>query len=129
MNKNNDATEDTIIVFKDEYDVNDMTCSGYTLLNGNLNYEEVIDEDYAWDNDVWVIGEAEFLNQKLVKFVDENPNSGGTRPNTSLTRLEGRAEYGGIIQITDRGAVEPWFNGKFEIKYIVFSATGAKIKE
>jgi hypothetical protein len=122
---------DTKVVFKDEYDNTDLTCPGYTLVNDDLNYDGDVDEDYAWENDIWVIGEAEFNNGTLPEFTNEEPNTydGGSLPTTNISRTEGRSEYGGIIQITDRGAVEPWIDGRFEMKYIVFSATGAKIKE
>lgn len=122
---------DTKIVFKDEYDSTNLTCPGYSLIDDDLNYDGDVDEDYAWENDIWVIGPAEFNNGTVPELTNEDPNTtdGGSIPTTNISRVEGRAEYGGIIQITDRGAVEPWISGKFEMKYIVFSAAGTKIKE
>lgn len=141
--KNSNSFTNTELVLKDEYDFNTRTCPGYIVTDPGLVTTGPIDEDDAWGRDVWVVGDAEFSLAENDHFEDFEPhltynddngwNSGGSGGSGSSTppptRTDGRAEYGGIIQITDRGAVEPWISGKFEMKYIVFSASGAKIKE
>jgi len=51
---------------------------------------------------------------------DGNPNG--------RIRNNGDAEYGGIIQVTDLGALESWINGKLEFRYRVFIASGTNVK-
>lgn len=141
--KNSNSLGDTELVLKDEYDFNTRTCPGYKNSDSGLVPTQPIDEEDAWEKDVWVVGDSEFSPAENNNFEDTVPHltypsdpggvnsggSGGSGSSTQPTRTEGRAEYGGIIQITDRGAVEHWISGKFEMKYVVFSASGAKIKE
>lgn len=48
---------------------------------------------------------------------------------TRVERVNGEAEYGTIIQVTNLGALETWVKEKFEFKYIVFNASGTQIKD
>jgi len=141
--KNSNSLGETELVLKDEYDFNTRTCLGYKNSDSGLVPTQPIDEEYAWEKDVWVVGDSEFSAAENNNLEDIGPThlsyhypddgvsggSGGSGSSTQPTRTEGRAEYGGIIQITDRGAVEHWISGKFEMRYVVFSASGAKIKE
>lgn len=119
--------DDTKVVFKDEYNVQNHTCPGYTLNDENLIYEGDVDEDYAWENDIWVIGDSEFGAPELIA---EDPSfDGGSPPaNQPFPRTEGRAEYGGLIQVTDLNEIESWISGKLEMRIIVVNSSGTIIK-
>lgn len=122
------STGDTKVVFKDEYNVQNHTCPGYTLNDDNLIYEGDIDEAYAWENHILVIGDSEFTVPELVA---EDPSfEGGSPPaNQSFPRTEGRAEYGGLIQVTDLNEIEHWVSGKLEMRIIVVNPSGTVIKD
>lgn len=145
-------------VFMDEYSDLTLTCPGYLMTNGSLSFNQVIDEEYAWENDVWVFGQEEVVSEDnmiannsslsfIADFQDPN-NSGDISASGDITggggfyssntgggssiprfRTEGREEWGGIIQITDLGAVEPWIHGKLELKYFVFISGTSNVKE
>ena len=102
------------------------TASGYTLQNdGSLQYHSEITEDFAWENDVWVIGQEEDTNDYSLFYTDL-PSFIPVTVNTSL-RAEGQAEYAGIIQVTDLNTIEPWTFGKLEFTIVVTNATGVII--
>lgn len=112
--------EQTIGVYADELSPS-YACPGYIVQSDTtLEYYDEITEEYAWENDVWVIGEEEIVSP-------ENMVSGDS---SSLTaRYNGQSEYGGIIQITNLNAVEPWISGKLELKFYVIDANGKTISD
>lgn len=71
-------------------------------------YSDYVSEEYAWENDVYVVGTA------------ENVERNGSR-------VAGGAEFCGLIQVTDLNAIEHWTSGKLEFKVIVRSATNVEI--
>ena len=99
---------------------------GYIIDNyGNLTYSICINEDYAWNHDVWVLGYEEDVSpDNQVASLDDL--GAWTMTNS---RSEGAQEYGGRIQITDLGALEPWVRGKPEFKYFIYTSTGVLVKE
>jgi hypothetical protein len=67
-------------------------------------------------------------------FIQEENGTSGTDIANSFTSVQGTRyngipEYGGIIQVTDLGRIEPWVKGRLELKYFVFNQSGAKIKD
>lgn len=78
-------------------------------VNGTWVWVQTVDEEFAWENDVYVIGSDENV---------EIYNNG---------RIDGGAEYAGLIQITNLNAVEHWTSGKLELKVVVVSATGTEV--
>lgn len=96
---------------------------GYTFnTDGRLNYAQQITEEFAWENDVWVIGEEENCSEGNMVAAPED-----FAINPLPERPQGVQEYGAIIQVIDIGALEPWISGKLEFKYTVFNTTGIKI--
>jgi hypothetical protein len=101
----------------------DYTSPGYTLDNGySLVFYQHITEAYAWENDVWVVSEEENVSVGNMVLAEENYF-------LNPLRINGEAEYGGIIQVTDLNSLESWINGKLEFRYIVNSAAGVLIKD
>ncbi|MCF0075194.1 hypothetical protein LZD49_32225 [Dyadobacter sp. CY261] len=85
--------------------------NGYMIqsaYSGVWVFVQKVDEEYAWENDIYVIG------------TDENVEQNGAR-------LNGGAEFGGIIQVTDLNAIEHWTSGKLEFKVIIRSANNTEI--
>jgi hypothetical protein len=99
----------------------DYSSPGYIVNNGyDLVFYQNVSEDYAWENDVWVIGEEENVSdENLVAALED----------ISVARVQGQPEYGGIIQCTDLNAIEHWTSGKLEFKILVLNASGAKISQ
>ncbi|WP_090156396.1 hypothetical protein [Dyadobacter soli] len=88
-----------------------LALNGYMVQSphsGVWFFVQKVDEDYAWENDVFVIG------------TDENVEQYGARTN-------GGAEYAGIIQVTDLNAIEHWTSGKLEFKVIIRNASNVEI--
>jgi hypothetical protein len=114
--------QEPIGVFEEVYNP-DYSSPGYIVdYNGSFNFYQNITEEYAWENDVWVIGEEENVSSdNMLPAVEDF--------NLNPARVNGEAEYGAIIQLTDMNALEHWTAGKFEFKYVVNSASGALIKE
>lgn len=109
-------------VLEDEYDADSLTCPGYVVdANSNLVFVQNVNEPFAWDNDLWVIGYAENTST-------ENTTSAPADTGI-IKRTQGGAEYGGIIQVTNLGAIEPWVSGKLEFRYIVTNSSGGIIKD
>lgn len=109
-------------VLEDEYDADSLTCPGYVIdVNSNLVFVQNVNEPFAWENDLWVIGYAENTSTE---------NTTAAPADTGIIkRTQGGAEYGGIIQVTNLGAIEPWVAGKLEFRYIVTNSSGAIIKD
>lgn len=102
------------------------TASGYIIQNdGTLQYHSEITEDFAWENDVWVIGFEEDTNEFSLSYTDL-PSFISATVNSSL-RTQGQAEYAGIIQVTDLNDIEPWTGGKLEFTIVVMNANGVII--
>ncbi len=101
----------------------DYSYPGYKLnSNGSPYFYLDVTEDYAWENDVWVFGiEENVSTANSVVSPEDTVNTGGP------ARVDGQAEYGGIIQITNLGAVEPWTQGKLELKIFVRTSTGSDL--
>ncbi len=111
--------DEAIAVIGDEYQARSQTCPGYIVeTDGNFTFYQTIDEEFAWENDVWVIGEEE-----------GDPSNDTTLARPTSARFNGQPEYGGIIQVTDFSQIEPWITGKLELKYTVYSASGTVIKD
>lgn len=110
--------QDPIAVIADEYDNPTKTCPGYiVVMNGVLRFFQTIDEEFAWDHDVWVIGEEENLPAESMIAADESTLI------ESHSRFEGRAEFGGIVKVQNWSLVEPWVHGKPEFRMIVYAST------
>jgi len=104
------------------------TYPGYQFnTDGQLEYYQQITEDFAWENDVWVIGEEENLDEGNMVAAPEDFILNSDPPLISIARFQGQPEYGGIIQVTDFRFVEPWISGKLEFKYTVMNSYGTII--
>jgi len=124
--KMSQQVEQTIAVNQDVMDPNGST-PGYILsFDGEMIYFDNIFEEFAWENDVWVIGEEEVV-PNMSSFEDNITTSVSFVAPPS--RFENQAEYGGIIQVTDLGAIEPWTKGKLEFSIIIRGITGVEVKK
>ncbi|MCF6347681.1 MAG: hypothetical protein L3J20_05190 [Flavobacteriaceae bacterium] len=128
FNAKNDLNE-PIVVLRDVYE-KDYSSPGFTLdANDELVFNRMVTEEDAWQNDVYVIGEEEnvpyivdpCLNQP--QAIIECGGGGGGSP-TPTTRTDGRAEYGGNVQVIDMNAIEHWTAGKFEFRMIIAGIQG-----
>jgi hypothetical protein len=116
----NGEVREPIGVYEGVYEL-DYSSPGYIIDNGfSLVYYQNITEDYAWENDVWVLGQEENVSdENMVPAIEDQ--IGG--------RFQGQSEYGGIIQCTNLNAIEHWTAGKLEFKIFVFDANGVKRSE
>jgi hypothetical protein len=97
---------------------------GYTFnTNGQLAYYQQITEEFAWDNDVWVIGQEENCSVGNMVAAPENFN---LNPDPGA-RSQGQPENGAIIQVTNLGQLESWIAGKLEFKMTEMNSSGAII--
>lgn len=145
-----ETIEDNIIANKGSYDVaknlkeplavlkgaynSDYSAPGYKLDEQNkLVYVRDVTEEYAWNNDVYVIGPSEQVRgftppcdfRKGKDCYSGGPSGGGPATTTSGNfRKNGRAEYGGYIQVTNLNEIEHWFSGKLEMQIIVAGVAG-----
>lgn len=126
--------QEIIFVFKDDEGRDNKLFPGYTYdESGKKTYYGMISEEFAWNNNVWVIGYEEFRsegNQK--RHIPVQPRENKTSEVQALAsgyRNPSRLEYGGRINIADIGALESWVSGKLEMKYFVSNSTGMTIKE
>lgn len=112
--------EEPVAVVASEYDNPTQTSRGYIVdINGTLVYYETINESFAWEHDVWVVGEEEIVSpENMIAAVEDTATLTYLRPN-------GVAEMGGIIKVTDWSIVEPWIAGKPEFRMIAHRALGA----
>ncbi|CAG4991306.1 hypothetical protein DYBT9275_00723 [Dyadobacter sp. CECT 9275] len=88
-----------------------LALNGYMIqspYSGVWFFVQKVDEEYAWENDIYVIGTDENVEQ-------------------NSARVNGGAEYGGIIQVTDLNSIEHWTSGKLEFKVIICSANNVEI--
>lgn len=106
-------------VIAEEYSEPSQTCPGYIVENnGVLTFYQTIDESYAWENDVWVIGEEENCSPENMVAAPEDTEI------FQYTRVDGGEERGGIVKVTDWSQVEPWILGKVEFRMIVYKGAG-----
>lgn len=113
-----EGPQEPVGVYEEEVNP-DYSSPGYILDNGSsLVFYQNITEDYAWENDVWVIGEEENVSEE---------NSIAAPEDMIVARTQGQSEYGGIIQCTDLNAIEHWTSGKLEFKIFIFNGSGAQI--
>jgi len=114
-------------VIKDEYNSSTQKCPGYTLdQSDNLVAKGLdIDEAYAWANDLWLFGAEEGvpINDTTIGHSLNLDETGYT------SRVNGQAEFGGIIQVTDFSYIEPWVDGRPEFRFVVSNSSGAIIKD
>jgi hypothetical protein len=104
---------------------------GYVLNDQNqLVYFQHINEDFAWENNVIVIGYEEDLPlESMTVGVDDHLEKPDYRPILpNISRTPGREEWGGIVQVTNLGEIETWVKGAPDFKYIVTSSTGQILK-
>ncbi len=124
--------KEPIAVLKGAYN-NDYSAPGYKLNSkGKLVYDRDVTEDDAWENDVYVIGTAEKMSpsskrcEEMQRSKDCYSGGGGTGGGgNSNSRVDGKAEYGGLIQVTDLNEIEHWFSGKLEMQIIVAGVKGS----
>lgn len=120
--------KEPIAVLKGAYN-NDYSAPGYKLNSkGKLVYDRMVTEDDAWENDVYVIGEAERVEGFSVPCGDMMKSSdcysgggggGGGGYSSSNIRKDGRKEMGGLIQVLALNEIEHWTAGKLEFRLIV----------
>ncbi len=109
-----------VTVISDEYNSENQETPSYTLSNDLLVDRFIsMNEENAWNSDTWVIGQEENISEVNTTVPYNSTNN----------RFDGQTEKGGILQVTDLGAVEPWVSGKFEFRYAVLSASGVLIKD
>jgi hypothetical protein len=99
-------------------------------------YLEEVNEEMAWnfEYDVWIFGEEENVSaENQVAAVDDTTKVFNNLPPTldefDVERFDGKKEWGGRIQVTNMGAIEPFVRGKFEFKYFVNKSDGGILKE
>lgn len=103
---------------------------GYVLnTSGQFVFYGQIYEEFAWENDVYVIGFEEVVSPENLIAIEEGDNPPPPNPPASSIRTDGVKEYSGRPQITDLGTVEPWIWGKLELKYFINDSYGGLIKE
>lgn len=126
-------TEQIIFVFKDSKSEDNKLFPGYTYDElGNKKFYGMISEEFAWNNNVWVVGYEEIRTSgNLKRYV---PPVQEESTNSKLSTLTGsrdpsRYEFGGRINIANVGQLEAWIAGKLEMKYFVSNSTGMTIKE
>jgi hypothetical protein len=107
-----------------QYYTNDEYPGYYFGTDGELDYAMQITELFAWNNDVWVVGEEENCSEGNMEDAPED-----LELNDSSSRVNGESENGGIIQVTNLGNLEPWINGKLEFRYVINNASGTIIKD
>lgn len=129
-----------IFVFRDEPGKDKELFPGYVYdSSGNKKFYGMISEDFAWNNNVWVVGYEEFAENERVtssmpfKQVEAAGPTTKATSNASVSnvcgRANGRAEYGGRIKAINISEMEPWTWGKLEMKYFVSTITGTLVKE
>jgi hypothetical protein len=115
------SIQQPIGVFQEMY-FEDYSSPGYSLDgNHSLKFFANITEKFAWQHDVWVIGEEENIGSDSIEVLNLSTES------TNGIRTQGRSEFGGIIQITNLNAIEHWTSGKLELELRVFGSNGALI--
>lgn len=102
----------------------DYSTPGYSIdFNGQTVYVQDITEEYAWENDVFVIGSEEF-NTMGLSMPDNEALNHQPAPISPILRNNGHSEHAGLIQVTDLNAIEHWMKGKLEFKLRIFLQNG-----
>lgn len=104
---------------------------GYIIDDGgSLTYSNCIDEQLAYTTDVWVLGYEETVSPgNMIASSFDGYTGGYTGGGLVASRIQGRTEYGGRIQVTNLGNIEPWVRGKPEFKHFVYNSAGTLIHE
>lgn len=105
-----------------EYDTLTTYCPGYDLdwKDSLINILTIIDEDYAWGHDVWVFSQEEAgVDGSTANFLNFSGDS--------YSRVDGGAEYGGIVKVDNIGKIESWIAGKLEFSFYIYGSNGTQI--
>jgi len=128
--------QEPVVVYRGPYN-DDYSAPGFTLgTNDELVFDRMVTEEDAWANDVYVVGPEENVpfivdncneQQKNFPVIDYNCGGGGSGGggSSTTTRVDGRTEHGGIVQVLDMNAIEHWTAGKFEFRIIVAGLQGS----
>lgn len=120
------AMKEPIAVMKGAYN-DDYSVPGYKLdSDGELKYVGDITEEFAWNNDVYVIGKSENITtysrrcDNMLRSSDCYSGGGSPRGGSSRNkRINGRNEQGGILQVLALNEIEHWTAGQLEFRLIV----------
>lgn len=113
-----EVVQEPIAVIAAEYDNPTQTSPGYIVeSNGVLTFYQTINESFAWENDVWVVGEEEIVSPENMVAAPEDTAT------LTYARTNGGAERGGIVKVTDWSLVEPWILGKPEFRMVVYKGS------
>jgi len=139
FNAKNDLQQ-PVVVFRGPHN-DDYSAPSFMLdANDELVFDRMVTEEDAWTNDVYVVGPEEGVPYIVDNCNEQRKNSapdelleygcgggatGGGTSGASTTRVDGRAEYGGNLQVLDRNAIEHWTAGKFEFRLIVAGVQGS----
>ena len=105
-----------------EYDSITTYCPGYSIdfKDSLICVSTTIDENYAWSHDVWVFGQEE-------PGVENGIVNLGNNLNFFLSRVDGAAEYGGIVKVSNISKLESWVGGKLEFSFYVYGGAGTQL--
>ncbi len=122
--------KEPIVVLRGAYN-KDYSVPGYKLsANGELIFERMVTEEYAWENDVYVIGAAEDTLEKINLDSDKQNKDfevtwGENSKANFISRINGRQELGGRIQVVSNlNEIEHWLSGKLEFRLIISGVQG-----
>ncbi|MBX9733026.1 MAG: hypothetical protein K2X37_03110 [Chitinophagaceae bacterium] len=102
---------------------------GYVTDNeGYLEYIDCINEAYAFNYDVWIIGFEENIEgdnnyANIEGYSTVNSYQENLFRSNTFSR-NGSPEYGALFQVPDLPQLESWIWGKVELKYTVHDANG-----
>lgn len=128
-----------LAVLKGAYN-NDYSAPGYRLDNsGELVYDRMVTEAYAWNNDVYVIGARENTGLLIAPCgatqkgdcysggLPGDGSGGGSGGSSSANdRVDLRQELGGEIRVPGNlNEIEHWFSGKLEFRMVVAGLEGS----
>lgn len=99
-----------------------------------LVFTQNVTEDYANNNNVYVIGSESITTNIIAPSLDPgdtygDDGGGGGGYTNYIYRTNGRSEHGGKIQLTDMNAIEHWTAGKFEFRIVVVSSRGDIVRD
>lgn len=120
LQQRTEILQEPIAVIGAEFVPSTQSSAGYIVNNssGTLTFYQTIDESYAWENDVWVVGEEEIVSPENMVAAPEDTAT------LNYARVNGGAEYGGIVKVTNWSLVEPWILGKPEFRMVVYKGAG-----